>query len=141
MHSSHVVHAVSNLDENYADIVTDCKQHFPVVFKLHVIINGGDTTDFGQTIDEFGNIFTKHAFDIIKRIITVFYDIMHQRRSNTGRAKTNFRGNYLRYLNRMSDIGFSRFSPYPVVCIIGKSKSTLYQIDIVLICLVFNAVQ
>ena len=135
------MHAVSNLDENYADIVTDCKQHFPVVFKLHVIIYGSNTTDLGQTIDEFGNIFTKHAFDIIKRIITVFYDIMHQRRSNTGRAKTNFRGNYLRYLNGMSDVGFSRFSPNPVVCIIGKSKSTFYQIDIVLICLVFNAVQ
>ena len=141
MHCAHVVHTVRNLDKDYTDIVTDSEEHFPVIFKLHVIVDGSNTADLCQTIDEFGNIFTKHAFNVVKCIIAVFNNIMHQCRGNTCWAKTNFCGNYLCNFNRMSDVRFSRFSPYPVVSIIRKSKGTLNQIDIVLICLVLNTVQ
>ena len=78
---------VTDFNEDDTDIITHRQQQLLKILSLCRCLFAKDaSTDFGQTINNLCYLRTKDIFNILYGIVGIFYDVMEQSRTDTGRT-------------------------------------------------------
>ena len=126
----HVVQAVSQLDEDHADVVHHRQHHFAQVFGLlflaRVEIN---LTYFGDALDNVRHLLAKFLADIDYSHRRVFHRIMQQAGDDGYRVHFHFRQNQ-RNFEGMYQVGFAGSAALAGMMLLGKFVGFAHQFQI-----------
>ncbi len=101
---AHVVQAVSQLDEDDANIGDHGQKHFADVFRLAVFAVGElDLIDLGDTFDDVGHLVAEIGLDLLAGGRGVFNGVVQQAGSDGGSVEFHL-GQHFRHFERVDDV-------------------------------------
>ena len=113
--------SVADFDENHSNIVAHGEQEFLEILSLcRSLVSKDSTTDFGESVNDLGNLFAEDIADIFYGVVGIFHHIVQQGCTDAGRTESHFLAGYLSHGDRVHDIGFARKTAHSFVRLSGE---------------------
>ena len=106
---AHIMEAVADLDENYADVITHGEQQFLEVLCLcRSLFTKNTTGDFRQAINNLCYFGSENVGNIFHSVVGVLHHIVEQGRADTRRTKSHLLTGYLGHGDGVHDVRLTR---------------------------------
>ena len=137
---THVMEAVSEFDEDDADVLRHGDEHLAKALGLAAALGdeglraAGERVELGEfrnAVDEFGYVVAEERTELVGGDATVLDDIVEERSGDGGAVEVELR-EVLRGGERVLDVGFAGVASLPVVGVGGKLEGAFNQIDAIL---------
>ena len=119
INGAHVMGAVSELDDQHADILTHGQNQFAKVFSLLVVRLHLNPGQLGHAINKPGNFIGKFIGDGVERNARILNHIMQEGGDDAGLIKPHIRQN-IGNLERVGNVGVARCPQLAVMRLAGK---------------------
>ena len=112
---AHIVQAVGELDEDYANVGDHCEQHLADVLGLVILAVGKlDLVQLGDALDDVGHLLAEALLDLAGGDVGVFDGVVQEAGGDGGGIHLQLR-EHQGYLERMHDVGFAGSPLLPLV--------------------------
>ena len=130
LESAHIMQAVSQFNQNHADILRHGHKHLAVVFRQLLFVGLVlDLPELGHPIDDHAHIMTKFTLKIIQGRVRIFHDIMQKAAGNRHSIQFQLSKDSC-HLNRVNNIRLTRLTELTTMAINCIDQSLLHKSNI-----------
>src|SRR5687768_5749514 len=122
--------SVCQFNQDHTDIFGKCEQHFPEILCLLGSTIFEYATNFGEPIDDAGDLLYKHPFDVCQLDVSVFNNIMHKGGNNGGSSQADLLHTNFGNRQRMKNERFSGFAPHVFMRLQRDRKSLFNELGV-----------
>ena len=140
LEGARVVQAVSQLDEDNADILGHGKEHLAQILKLLLLLGVAQHAQTGDAVDQLSDRRAKLVFDLLIAELCILNAVVQQRGADRVGIQPHLDHN-LGHRNRMDDIRLAVFALLPFVRVRGALIGCTDLADIGLWVLLLHAVE
>ena len=128
---AHIVQAVANLYQDYANVVAHGEQELLEVLRLTRCALAEDASaDFRKAVDDLRNLRAEDVFYILRGVVGVLNDIVEQCCADACRAESYLLAGYLGHGDRVHDVWLARKSAHSLMCLSREVEGFGYQVNL-----------
>ena len=88
-----------------------------------------DTANFGQAVDDLGDLIVEHVADVLHRVLGVLHHIVQQSAADGGRAEAHLVADDTGDGQRVHDVGLPGPTAYALVGLVGEVEGLRDTLD------------